>query len=68
MMLLNANEFVNVKQGGFESNPSPTQESVPGSNIQKEIDGQNGKNVSGAFKGKSPMKKRGFGMKKPLYK
>ena len=26
------------------------------------------KNVSGAFKGKSPMKKRGFGMKKPLYK
>jgi hypothetical protein len=34
---------------------------------QEEIKGQQ-KNVSGAFKGKSPMKKRGFGMKKPLYK
>ena len=47
-----------------QSKPNPT--SVAGV-TQEEIQGQQ-KNVSGAFKGKSPMKKRGFGMKKPLYK
>jgi hypothetical protein len=47
-----------------QSKPNPT--NVAGV-TQEEIQGQQ-KNVSGAFKGKSPMKKRGFGMKKPLYK
>ena len=50
-----------------QSKPNPTKTSVAGV-TQKEIDGVGEKNVSGAFKGKSPMKKRGFGMKKPLYK
>ena len=50
-----------------QSKPNPTKASVAGV-TQKEIDGVGEKNVSGAFKGKSPMKKRGFGMKKPLYK
>jgi hypothetical protein len=48
-----------------QSKPNPT--SVAGVS-QDEINGVGEKNVSGAFKGKSPMKKRGFGMKKPLYK
>lgn len=47
-----------------QSKPNPT--NVAGV-TQEEIQGQQ-KNVSGAFKGKSPMKKRGFGMRKPLYK
>ena len=46
-----------------QSNPNPAIAGV----TEKEIKGQQ-KNVSGAFKGKSPMKKRGFGMKKSLYK
>ena len=40
---------------------------IEGGGTQVTPDGPE-KNVSGAFKGKSPMKKRGFGMKKPLYK
>lgn len=40
---------------------------IEGGGTQVDPDGPK-KNVSGAFKGKSPMKKRGYGMKKPLYK
>ena len=40
---------------------------IEGGGTQVAPDGPE-KNVSGAFKGKSPMKKRGYGMKKPLYK
>ena len=59
----NANEFANGKPDTTKKTTNPAIAGV----TDEEIKGQQ-KNVSGAFKGKSPMKKKGFGMKKPLYK